>query len=267
VNNFGLIAGNGAFPLEVAAAAKARGIAVIAVAHKGETSPEIANFCSRVAWIEVGQLQESIDTLKAAQVKVAAMAGGISRARLRASFKPDARALAMLSRIRKFSDDAVLRGVAAELEADGIEVIDPVDRFGLAVAQAGLLAGPEITASAQDDIRLGFAVARALGVFDVGQVVAARDGVVAAVEAIEGTDATLRRAASLAGAGLVIAKASKPGQDLRFDRPAIGPHTINLLHEIRAAVLAIEAQCTLIIEPENTLKMARELEVSVYGYN
>ncbi len=266
MTKFGLIAGNGAFPIEVAAAAKARGIAVIAVAHQDETSPEIAAFCECVNWIEVGQLEAAIRTLKEADVRVAAMAGGISRARLRASFKPDARALAMLARIGKFSDDAVLRGVAAELEADGIEVIDPVERFGLALAEAGLLAGPQVTAAVLEDIELGFAVARALGAFDVGQVVAVRDGVVAAVEAIEGTDATLRHAASLAGPGLVVAKASKPGQDLRFDRPAIGPRTISLLHEIRAAVLAVEAQRTLIIEPAHTLKMARELELSVYGY-
>lgn len=267
MSKIGLLAGNGAFPIEVAAAAKARGIAVVAVAHREETSPEIAAFCDRVSWIEVGWLETAIRTFKEAGVKVAAMAGGISRARLRGAFSPDARALAMLSRIGKFSDDAVLRAVAAELEADGIEVIDPVEWFGLALAEAGLLAGPRIAADSLDDIRLGFAVARALGAFDVGQVVAVRNGVVVAVEAIEGTDATLKRAAALSGPGLVVAKTSKPGQDLRFDRPAIGPRTIDLLHEIRAAVLAVEAQKTLIIEPARTLRMARELELSVYGYS
>ncbi len=267
MTKLGLIAGNGAFPIEVAAAAKARGIEVVAVAHKDETMPEVASYCSRVVWIDVGQLDTAIGALKQAGVKVAVMAGGISRARLRSSFKPDGRALAMLSRIGKFSDDAVLRGVAGELEADGIEVIDPVEHFGLALAEAGLLAGPEVGAAALGDIGLGFAVARALGNFDIGQVVAVRDGVVVAVEAVEGTDATLRRAASLYGPGLVVAKASKVSQDLRFDRPAIGPKTIRLMQEIRAAVLAVEAQRTLIIEPVKTLKTARELELSLYGYS
>jgi DUF1009 family protein len=116
------------------------------------------------------------------------------------------------------------------------------------------------------DLRLAFAIARALGAFDVGQAVAVRDGIVAAVEAAEGTDAALRRAATLCGKGLVVAKAAKRSQDLRFDRPAIGPGTIDLLNELQAAVIGIEAGSTMLLERESTLRRAREFNVTVYGY-
>jgi DUF1009 family protein len=115
------------------------------------------------------------------------------------------------------------------------------------------------------DLRLAFDIARAVGRFDIGQTVAIRDGVVAAIEAIEGTDAAVRRAAALAGRGLVIAKVAKPSQDLRFDRPAIGPATIELLGEIGAALLGVEARKAMILDRERTLARAQALGVTVYG--
>lgn len=266
MNKLGLIAGNGVFPLEVAAAARRRGIRIVAVAHRDETDSALAPLCDEVTWIRVGQLQTMIDALKRAEVTQAAMAGGISRARLRTSFDPDARALAMLARVGRFSDDTVLRAVAAEIESDGIKVIDPVPMLEGALVGAGCLAGPEPTHAQLEDLALAFDVMRALGRFDIGQAVAVRDGVVAAIEAVEGTDAALRRAAALCGRGLVVAKAAKPGQDLRFDRPAIGPGTIELLRETGAAVIGVEASQALILERERTIELARETGVTVYGY-
>jgi DUF1009 family protein len=266
VTKLGLIAGNGSFPIAVAEAARRRGIAVTAVAHRDETDPALEALCERVVWIKVGQLQTMIETFTGAGIKVAAMAGGISRARLQTSFAPDQRALMMLARVGKFSDDAVLRGVAAELEAEGISVIDPVPMLERALAGIGREAGPEPTAAQLKDLELARNVARALGAFDIGQAVAVRDGVVAAIEAVEGTDAALRRAAALCGRGLVVVKAAKPGQDLRFDRPAIGPNTIALLAEIGAAMIGVEASLTLILERDSTIAMAERSGITVYGY-
>ena len=155
------------------------------------------------------------------------MAGGISRARLADSFAPDARALAMLARIGASATTPCCAAVAAEIEAEGIAVIDPVPMLDGVLAPAGLHAGPAPTPGQLKDLELAFGVLDALGAFDIGQAVAVRDGVVAAVEAVEGTDAALRRGRRLCAArGLVVAKAAKPRQDLRFDRPAIGPATI-----------------------------------------
>ncbi len=262
----GLIAGNGVFPLEVADSARRRGITVIAVAHLNETDPALASRVDAITWIKVGELEKIIDTFRSAGVNEAAMAGGISRARLKDSFAPDARAIAMLARVGRMSDDAVLRGIAGELETDGIRMIDPVPMLEDVLARPGLAAGPEPSAQQRKDLALAFAVARHLGQFDIGQTVAVRDGVVAAVEAVEGTDAAMRRAAALVGPGLVIAKSAKPGQDLRFDRPAIGPATIELLAEIGAAVVAVEADICLILERAKTLDLARAKNISVWGH-
>ncbi|HTY54593.1 MAG TPA: UDP-2,3-diacylglucosamine diphosphatase LpxI [Candidatus Binataceae bacterium] len=266
MTKLGLIAGNGTFPIAVAKAARARGIAIIAVAHRNETQPALEPLCDSIEWIEVGQLETMVDTFKRAGITVAAMAGGISRARLKTSFVPDERALRMLARVGKFSDDAVLRGLAGELEAEGIEVIDPVPMLEGALAVAGRQAGPEPNAAQLKDLELAVAVTRAVGAFDIGQAVAVRDGVVAAIEAVEGTDAALRRGAALCGRGLVVVKAAKPGQDLRFDRPAIGPNTITLLDEIGASMIGIEAGLTLVLERENTIAMAEQHGITVYGY-
>jgi UDP-2,3-diacylglucosamine hydrolase len=266
MRTLGLIAGNGVFPLEVARMARRQGLRIVAVAHSGETDPGLAQVADTVTWVKVGELQRIIDVFKDAGVDEAAMAGGISRARLPHAFAPDKRAIMMLARLGRFSDDNVLRGVAAELESEGIQVIDPVPMLDGALAPEGLLAGPAPTAAQLADLRLAFAIARALGAFDVGQAVAVRDGVVAAVEAAEGTDAALRRAATLCGKGLVVAKAAKPSQDLRFDRPAIGPATIDLLNELDAAVIGVEAGTAMLLERECTLQRAQALNITVYGY-
>lgn len=266
MTRLGLIAGNGVFPLEVAAAARRRGITVVAVAHRGETDPKLAELCDELTWIRVGELQTMIDAFKRAGVTEAAMAGGIARARLADSFAPDARAIAMLARVGRFSDDAVLRALAAEVESDGIAMVDPVPLLDGALAGDGRLAGPEPSAARLKDLDLAFAVMRALGGFDVGQAAAVRDGVVGAIEAVEGTDAALRRAAALCGRGLVVAKAAKPGQDLRFDRPAIGPATIALLAGIGAALIGVEAGQALILERARTLAAASEAGITVWGH-
>lgn len=266
MNKLGLIAGNGVFPLEVARAARARGTEIVAVAHLNESDRALDSVAGEVTWIKVGELQKIIDVFKNAGVSEAAMAGGISRARLKDSFAPDARALKMLAGIARFSDDSVLRGVAHEVEAEGIKMIDPVPMIEHWLARAGLSAGPEPTPAQARDLDLAFEVARRLGSYDIGQTVAVRDGMVAAVEALEGTDAALRRAAALVGAGLVVAKAAKPGQDLRFDRPAIGPATVELLAEIKAAMIGVEAGVALMLEPDRTLELARAKNVTIYGY-
>jgi UDP-2,3-diacylglucosamine hydrolase len=266
VNKIGLIAGNGIFPLQVAGAARRRGVGVIAIAHHGETDPELAAIADEITWIKVGELQRMIDAFKSAGVKEAAMAGGISRERLGNSFAPDARAIAMLGRIGRFSDDTILRAVAGEIEAEGITVIDPVPMLEDVLAGRGLRAGPPPSESQLADLWLAFEIARAVGRYDVGQVVAIRDGVVGAVEAVEGTDAALRRAATLVGQGLVVAKVAKPSQDLRFDRPAIGVATIELLSEIGAALIGVEAGKAMILEPERTLERANALGIAVYGH-
>src|ERR1019366_88752 len=138
------------------------------------------------------------------------------RARLADSFAPDERAMKMLASITRWSDDAVLRALAREIESEGIPVIDPILLMDDVIAKPGLMAGPEPDEKKLRDLDLAFTVARSLGAFDIGQSVAVRGGVVYSVQAVEGTDAALRRAASIAGKGMVTAKVGKPGQGLGF---------------------------------------------------
>ncbi len=266
MSSLGIIAGNGIFPIEVADAARHRAMRVVAAAHIGETRAELAGHVDEITWVKVGELQKIIDTFRNAGVAEAAMAGGISRERLKDSFAPDPRALRMLAGITRWSDDAVLRAIAREVESEGIPVIDPVPMLPGVLAERGLMAGPEPDERQLADLDLAFEVARSLGAFDIGQTVAVRAGVVAAVEAMEGTDAALRRAAALSGRGLVVAKVAKPGQDLRFDRPAIGPATIELLAGIGAAMLGVEAGTCMILERERTFEAVRASNLTVYGH-
>lgn len=266
MSSLGLIAGSGIFPIEVAAAARSRGIRVIAIAHEGETMPELESQVDEITWIKVGELEKLIEVLKRSGAGEAAMAGGISRAHPVGSFALDQRAIRMLAGIRRWSDDAVLRAIAREVESEGISIIDPVPLLHDPLAAKGLLAGPQPDQRMLSDLDLAFTVAWRLGTFDIGQTVAVHDGMVAAVEAVEGTDAALRRAAKLLGNGMVIAKVAKPGQDLRFDRPAIGPATIDLLAEIGAAMLGVEAGKCLILERERTLAQACSSSLTLYGY-
>ncbi len=239
---------------------------VIALAHLNETDAALTDLVDEITWVKVGELQRMIDVLKAAHVNEAAMAGGITRARLADSFAPDTRAIAMLAKVGRFSDDAVLRALAAEIEADGIAVIDPVPMLDGVLARPGLEAGPAPTPAQLKDLDLAFDLMRALGEFDIGQAVAVLNGVVAAVEAVEGTDAALRRGAQLVGKGMVVAKAAKPRQDLRFDRPAIGPATIDLLAEIGAAMIGVEAHGAMILERDRTVERAQSLGITLYGH-
>ena len=266
MNRLGLVAGNGTFPLAVAEAALIRGIEIVAVAHLGETEPALESLCAELTWIKVGELERMVTAFKHAQIDRAAMAGGISRVRQQSAFAPDARALKVLARIGRLSDGAILRGLAEELESEGIAVIDPVFLLDRAVVEPGRLAGPEPSSAQLEDLSLGFRVLRALGPFDVGQAVAVKDGVVTAIEAVEGTDAALRRAAAFGAKGMVIAKAAKPEQDLRFDRPAIGPNTITLLKEIGAALIGLEAGRAMVLERKRTLELAESNGIMVYGH-
>lgn len=261
----GLLAGNGSFPVLFARTATAEGTRVIAVAHEGETDPELRNYVAAITWIKVGQLNRVVETFRARGVRRAVMAGGIRKAALMSEFSPDERARRVLSRLRTWSDDAVLREVAAELEREGIEVVASTIFLASILTPSGRLAGPEPTESQWRDVRCGLEVARGIGRYDVGQTVVVKSGVVLAVEAIEGTDEALKRGGRLGKGEAVAVKVSKPGQDLRFDVPAVGPTTVATCCEAGIAVLALEAGKTLILEKEAFVAGAEQARLSVVG--
>jgi hypothetical protein len=258
----GLIAGNGRFPLLFARSARAQGYEVIAVAHQGETEPELSEVVAAVTWVKVGELEPMIRAFQEAGVERAVMAGGIRKAALLEHFAPDARGLAFIARLVHLGDDTLLRGLAEELESEGIRIVSSTLFLEALLASAGALT-PQVPTEAQwRDIRHGIAVAHAIGRWDIGQSVVVKSGMVLAVEAIEGTDATIQRGGS---PGAVVVKMSKPQQDLRFDVPAVGAETVRVCATVGVAVLALEAGKTLLLEKDEVLRQAQANDLCIVG--
>lgn len=252
----GLIAGSGRFPVLFAETARRRGVQVVAVAHRGETDERLADVVDAITWVMPGQLQALIDALKAGGVRRTVMVGGIAKPKLFREFQPDERAIAAIMRVGKLRDDLLLRALAEELEREGVPVVESTLFLQEIVPQPGVLSQRAPTDEEWQDIRFGFRAAKRIGQFDIGQSVVVRGGAVVAVEGIEGTDATIRRAGQLVNGDIVVVKACKPTQDLRFDLPAIGPDTIRTIVEMRGRVLAVEAGRTVVLDRAEMLALA-----------
>jgi DUF1009 family protein len=259
----GLIAGNGRFPLVFAGAARAAGVSVVAVAHRGETPEEIAALADELTWVRVGELGKIIRTLKRAGVERAVMAGGIRKPKHLADIRPDFRGATFLARTRSLKDDVLLRGIAGELEHDGITVVASTLFLGDLVPRAGTLTRTAPRAREWDDVRFGFQVAKDIGRWDIGQSVVVKSGAVLAVEGIEGTDAAIRRGAELGRGDVVVVKVSKPTQDLRFDVPAVGTTTIETMRAVGARVLAVEAERTIVLDRPDVVAAADAAGIAI----
>ena len=261
----GLIAGNGRFPIIFAENAKRLGYAVSAVAHIGETAPELEQHVEHIHWVRVGQLNKLIKALKGDGVRQAVMLGGIKKTHVFTAVRPDFRALALASRLRRWRDDDINREIAAELEREGIHIREST--FGLSgiLVENGQLTKRGPTKKEWEDVRYGWEVAREIGRLDIGQCVIIKDRVVVAVEAVEGTDEAIRRGGALAGCGAVVVKRSKPQQDLRFDLPAVGPATIETMASVKASVLAVEAGRSILLDREEMCRRAERARIAIVG--
>jgi hypothetical protein len=265
VARIGLIAGNGRLPFLYAQAAREAGHALVVVAHKGETDPSLEPLVDAFTWVRVGQVDRILRAFRKEGVEQAVMAGGIGRVRALAEARPDLGAVRIISRLRSFRDDALLRAVAAYFEEAGVRIVAPTGLLPQVLARAGHLAGPTLNAGQEQDVALGMEVARALGKVDVGQTVVVRNGHVLALEAVEGTDEAMRRGGRLGGQGGTVVKLAKPGQDERFDLPAVGPRTIEVMREAGLSVLAVEAGRTLLLDTADLFQAAERHGISVVG--
>ena len=261
----GLIAGNGRFPIIFADNARKLGYHVSAVAHEGETEPELASHVDRIHWIKIGQVSKLIKAFKEDRVHQAVMLGGIKKTHVFTTVRPDFRTLAMATRLALWKDDDILRAFAKELEQEGIAICEST--FGLEgiLVEEGSLTARTPTEKEWEDIRYGWDVAHDIGRLDIGQCVVIKDRVVVAVEAVEGTDGAIKRGGELAKEGAVVVKRSKPQQDLRFDLPAIGPRTIEVMASVKASVLAVEAGRTILLDREIMLDKARSARIAIVG--
>jgi UDP-2,3-diacylglucosamine hydrolase len=262
----GLIAGGGRFPFMVASSARKRGARVVAVAHLGDTDPALADVVDKITWIKLGQLGKLISSFKKDGVRKALMAGTITKSRMFGRVRPDLKGLSLLSRIAILHDDGILRGLATELAKEGVEIISSTHYMPELLAPKGCLTKKKPGKKQEEDIQFGWKVAKELGRLDVGQCVVVRDRTVLALEAIEGTDETIKRGGRIAGKDAIIVKVSKPNQDLRFDVPSVGIETIKVMSEVKASVLAVEAGKTLIFDGPEMLDYADKLGISVVAY-
>ncbi|PIE72585.1 MAG: hypothetical protein CSA20_07010 [Deltaproteobacteria bacterium] len=261
----GLIAGGGQFPLLFAKAAQARRRKVMAIAHVNETSKELEALADATCWVKLGQLGKIIKFFQQEGVQETVFAGTITKTRIFKDILPDLKGLSLWNKIDSRLDDAILRAVAHALEKEGIQVIASTCFLDHLFFPRGILTRKKPGRKQWEDICFGWEIAREIGRLDIGQCVVVRDRSVLAVEAIEGTDAAIRRGGRLSGSGAVVVKVKKPGQDFRFDLPATGIKTIQTLAEVKGSVLAVEAGQSLVFDREDMIRAADKAGIIVAG--
>jgi DUF1009 family protein len=264
-DKIGIIAGGGQFPLLFAKAAHRQGLKVYAAAHKGETDEALADNVERLQWVKLGQLGKIIDFFKHEGVKKAVFIGSITKINIFRDVRPDLKGLGLWNKINIKQDDAILRAVADRLEKEGIEIVASTCYVPELLFPKGILSRKKPTKDQMGDIVFGWEIARSLGNLDIGQCVVVRNKTVLAVEAIEGTDAAILRGGALGKEKAVVVKRRKPNQDLRFDLPAIGMKTIDSMKEVRATVLAVEAEYALFFDRDSVIRAADNAGIVVVG--
>ena len=260
-----MIAGGGQFPLLFAGAAKERGREVVAVGHLGETDPALEQAADFFRLVKLGQLGKIIKFFKEHGVYETVFLGTITKTRIFKEVWPDLKGLTLWNKIDIKHDDSILRAIADLLEEEGIKVIESTIYLEDLLFPKGVLTRKKPSSKQVEDIRFGWRIAREVGRLDIGQCVVVRDRSVLAVEAIEGTDAAIKRGGGLGRKKAVVVKLKKPGQDFRFDLPATGVTTIQIMQEVKAAVLAVEAGQSLLFDRPEVVRQADLAGIVVVG--
>lgn len=270
----GLIAGNGKFPFLVVDAARAQGFDVVVAAIKEETFPEIEKSgASAVHWLSLGELSKLIETFKQEGVHRAVMAGQVKHKQIFSSIKPDWRLAKLLFSLGTRNTDSLLGAVAKVLGDEGITLENSTSLLEPLLASAGVLTDRSPSEEEQKNIAYGREVARHLAQYDIGQTVVIAESACVAVEAMEGTDATIERAghimrslegdASTLSRALTVVKIAKPNQDMRFDVPVIGVKTIEVMRSAGATCLALDAQRCLLLDGDAVRRAANEAKITI----
>jgi len=259
----GLIAGSGQFPFLFARAARDHGYAVYAVAHLNETGEDLAGYVDSIKWVRLGQLNKMIKFLSGHGIRQAVMVGAIKKTRMFRDVRPDLKAIGVMVGMKDTHDDRVLRAFAAALEKEGICIRESTFLLPELLAPEGCWTNRKPTRSEKEDIVLGWKLAKAIGSLDIGQCVVVAGGSVLAVEAIDGTDATLKRGGALAGGEAVAVKVCKPEQDFRFDVPAIGVQTIDVMAAAGVKVLVVEAGKAVVFDRNAMIAAADEQDITI----
>jgi DUF1009 family protein len=264
-----LVAGAGVLPLEAARRLADPGRRLVAVAFHDLSDPALSSAVSEIRWLRLGQLEALGEALRAMGAGDVLLVGKVSKTLLFEApglLTPDAEALRLLEREERRGDAPLMAAFAEWLEKRGLGCADQSVLLAALLAPLGPLGAHAPSAAQRRDLAVARPVVHALGHEGVGQCVVVKGGAIVAVEAMEGTDATIARAGSLAGAGATIVKAARPGQDRRFDLPAIGPDTIDAMRAAGATGLAVEAGSTLVVERARTIEAADRAGIAVWGF-
>ena len=259
----GLIAGNGKFPFLVIEGARKAGASVAVAAIREETDPEIERAAESVTWVGLGQLGKMLRFFKNEGVEKAIMAGQVKHVQIFSGAIPDVRMLKMLLRLPKRNTDALIGAVADELAAEGIELIDSTFFLKDQLPQTGTLTKRAPDERERGDVEYGLEIAREIARLDLGQTIVIRDRACVAIEAMEGTDAVIRRAAELVRGRLTVVKIAKPDQDMRFDVPVVGIPTIESMVASGATCLCVTAGKTLIFDREAMIALANKSKIAI----
>ncbi len=263
--NYGLIAGNGQFPFLVVEGARKAGVSLAVVAIKDETDPRINKVAENVTWVGIGQLGRMISFFKDQGVTQAIMAGQVKHVQIFSGAMPDLRMVKMLWNLPRRNTDALIGGVADELAKEGIELIDSTYFIQDQLAPDGVMTRRKPTDLELENIEYGLHIADEIARLDLGQTIVVRAKACVAIEAMEGTDATIRRAGELAGGKLTVVKVAKPNQDMRFDVPVVGVPTIRAMIEAGATCLSVKAGKTLIFDREEMVDLANANKICIVG--
>lgn len=265
--NWGLIAGNGRFPFLVLEGARSQGIEMAVIALKEEASPELEKAAQRVHWVSLGELSKTIDLMHQEGVTQAVMAGQVKHNKIFSSIRPDWKLAKLLFSLPRKNTDALIGAVARVLEDEGIRLVDSTLFLKPLLPEAGVLTRRAPNEHEADDIAYGRSLAQQIAGMDIGQTVVIADRACVAVEAMEGTDEVIARAARIAaGKPLVVVKVSKPDQDMRFDVPVIGLPTIQQMRDASATALAVDAARTLLFDKKQLIELADAAGIAIQAF-
>ena len=259
----GIIAGNGVYPRLLADAARRAGVKrIVVAAFTDETYNRLADQVDEIHWMRVGQLGKLIACFRDAGVTEAIMAGQIAPKNL-FDLRPDWKTLLLLARLKRRNAESIFAAIGDELGRAGITLLPATSFLEDFLAPAGLIAGRKLTRREEEDVAFGFEIAREISRLDIGQTVIVKNGTVLAVEGFDGTNETIKRGGTLGGKNAIMVKVAKPNQDMRFDVPVIGAHTMEVAASAHVRVIAVETGRTLLLEKEALLEMASRLNISI----
>jgi UDP-2,3-diacylglucosamine hydrolase len=261
----GIIAGNGVYPKLLADSARKAGVKkIVAAAFTDETDPAVAQHVDVIDWMRVGQLNRLLKFFRAHDIHHAIMAGQIAPKNL-FDLQPDWKALLLLGKLKERNAESIFSAIADELVKIDVELLPGTTFLENLLASLGLIAGAKLSGQEEKDVDLGWKTAKEIARLDIGQTVIVKNGAIVAVEALEGTNETIKRGGAFAHGDAVMVKVTKPNQDMRFDVPVIGVETIRIAADTRIRVIAVEAGKTLLLERNVIVDLANRSKISIVG--